>query len=321
MSRLYSIGELLIDFKSSAPDLKVANYFEKNPGGAPANVAVQVSLLGGEASFIGAVGNDVFGVYLKDIMNRNGVDTKNVYLDDVHSTPLAFVSIGENAERNFDFLRKNTADLYLNSKNIKLNFKKEDIFHFGTVALFSENNRQTHSTLIDVAKNKESIISFDPNIRLSLWEDHELLKNVFFDFVNKCDILKIADNELEFLYGHVDYESSIKDLLGKGPKLIILTKGKSGSILYLNKNDIIVQNAYDVECKDTTGAGDAFFGAFLYRVSKYKGSFKELISDIEYLTVSMDIASMASAYVVCGYGAISSMGTESQIKKVIKGEN
>ena len=203
MNRLYALGELLIDFQSEGHGgLKDTERFVKKAGGAPANVVAQAAKLGCPASYLTKVGEDGFGDFLIESIRAIGVDVSYIRKDPEHPTSLAFVSIREDGEREFSFYRQAPADLMISPEDFKgVAFSRGDIFEFGSVALASEQSRQTHDYLIQKAEDAEAIIAFDPNLRLNLWKDAEELKRLVLEYAKEADIIKIGKDELEFVTG------------------------------------------------------------------------------------------------------------------------
>lgn len=312
MSKLYSIGELLIDFQSvGTGSLKKTKQFVKNAGGAPANVCVQAVKLGSEAVYLTKVGNDGFGDFLIEALKSEGVDVSFISKSNEYDTSLAFVSFKEDGEREFSFYRKMAADLYFTQDDFKdVKFSKNDILEFGSVALKTEVARQTHNYLIEKAKSSQALVAFDPNLRLNLWENHEELKRVVKDYSSCADIIKIGSDELEFITGKSE-ELAVKEILHKDLKVLLVTYGSHGARVYLHNNKSYYNPGYKVHAVDTTGAGDSFFGAFLAEV---------LESGLEACDYekALDIACKCGAYTTTGYGAIPAMGTKEKVVKEIK---
>lgn len=318
MSKLVSIGELLIDFQSVGfATLAKTNEFKKSPGGAPANVAVQVSKLGQQAYYIAKVGNDAFGDYLIQSLKDEGVNTDSIVKDDKHSTPLAFVSFQENGEREFSFFRKTSADLYLSSDDVKeIVFEKNDIFNFGSVALSSKSSKEAHLKLIKEARGKDVIVSFDPNLRFNLWDDLNELYETVNEFLNYADIVKISDDELSFITKEESEEKSLQMIFNKGVKLILLSRGSKGATLITYKGKRFDCLGYKVKAIDTTGAGDSFFGCFLAQVLETKVSLEELLNlDLQ---TFLNFACKGGSYTTTNYGAISGMGNKKEILAYFK---
>ncbi|MCM1131089.1 MAG: carbohydrate kinase [Roseburia sp.] len=312
MSKLYSIGELLIDFQSvGTGSLKETKQFIKNAGGAPANVCVQAVKLGCEAVYLTQVGNDGFGDFLIEALKNEGVDVSYISKSNVYDTSLAFVSYKEDGEREFSFYRKMAADLYFTKEDFKnVKFQPSDILEFGSVALKTDVARQTHNDLIIRAKASKALIAFDPNLRLNLWENHEELKCVVKEYISYADIIKIGLDELEFITGKNE-ELAVKEILHKDLKVLLVTYGSHGARVYLRNNKSYYHPGYKVQAVDTTGAGDSFFGAFLAEVLAGGLESCDFIK-------ALDMACKCGAYTTTGYGAIPAMGTKENVVKEIK---
>ena len=319
MNKLIGIGELIIDFQSvGLASIKDTKEFVKNPGGAPANVCVQVAKNGYEVVYASKVGNDGFGDFLIEALKVNNVDTSNVVKSKEYQTSLAFVSFLENGEREFSFFRKMAADLYFTSQDFEnINFDKTDIFEFGSVALKTDVARQTHDYLINKAAEAGSIICFDPNVRLNLWEDHNELKDIINKYIECADVIKVSDDESLFITGEETYEAAIKKLFKGNVKVILLTKGANGATIYVKNGNIFNHCGYKVKAVDTTGAGDSFFGGFITKLLDNKLTKETLNSDFDY-NDSLDFACKCGAFTTTGYGAISAMGNRETIESVGK---
>jgi fructokinase len=269
MRRVYTIGEILIDFFPSeiGVPLKEVQSFTKQPGGAPANVAVTVSRLGGNASFIGKVGQDAFGDYLTDVLKQNQVDIHHLFRTAEANTALAFVSLQENGEREFSFYRNPSADMLLDKEELnELVFSAADILHFCSVDLIEAPVKYAHLAALEKMQQAGGTIVFDPNVRLNLWPNPEMLKQTIQEFLPYADILKISDDELAFITGKDSEEAGLAALLETEPKLLIYTKGKNGADLYFKGEKASVEGI-SVQAVDTTGAGDSFIGSFLYQIA------------------------------------------------------
>lgn len=270
MKKVYSIGELLIDFLPNHDK----NSFVAHFGGAPANVAVVVKKLGGVASFIGSLGNDYFGNYLFDAMENFDVEVK--YLNRIEkNTMLAFVTLDKNGDRSFSFYRDNTADLFLSTEKIADIDFNDDILHFCSVSLINKNNIKAHKIAISKIKHKKGIISFDPNLRFNLWPDMESLKKTVIDFLMIADIIKVSEEELMIL-SCCDKESEAITYFLKFPiKILLVTRGAHGASAYTHTH-AFHSKGFKVNVIDTTGAGDAFIGAILYQLQKEQASYDSL---------------------------------------------
>ena len=269
MSKLYSIGELLIDFQSvgSAP-LKDTQQFVKKAGGAPANVCVQAVKLGQKAVYLTKVGSDGFGEFLIDSLKKEGVDTSFIKTSREHDTSLAFVSFTEDGEREFSFFRRAAADLYFTSGDFKgVEFEKGDILEFGSVALKTFVARSTHKYLIDKAKAGGALVCFDPNLRFNLWESEEELREVVNKFAKYADVIKVGEDELDFITG-LKGKQAVDAMFTGNLKILLVTSGGKGAKLYLGGKRALECSGYRVKTVDTTGAGDSFFGAFIAQLDR-----------------------------------------------------
>ena len=320
MKKLVAIGEALIDFipTEKGCSLEEVETFHPVTGGAPANVCGAYTKLGGISEMITQLGNDAFGDKIEKDLNRFGIQTEHIIRTDEANTCLAFVSLMKDGNREFSFYRKPSADMLLRKQDIDEKwFEDSFALHFCSVSLGEYPMKYAHKTAIEYAKKAGAIISFDPNIRLPLWNDHEALKNTVFEFLPYADILKISDEELEFITGCQTIEQA-KDILFQGNvKVVIFTKGAKGAEVY-TKYMKAVSEGKKVKALDTTGAGDAFIGSFLYQLSA-DGMTSKALSDlseqkaIEY----MNFSNAYCAYSVQGKGAIASYATMDDMKKMI----
>ncbi|WP_258361102.1 carbohydrate kinase family protein [Moorella sulfitireducens] len=276
-----SIGEILIDFVGSPKGFPLAEVtdFRCAAGGGPANVAVGVARLGGRAGFIGKVGRDAFGDYLQQALEENGVDTRGLLRDDEANTTLVFVALNEKAVPEFVFFRHGTADTRLAPGELPPEVLEETrILHFSSVSLTVEPARSATMEAVRLARAAGAIISFDPNLRLSLWPDRETAREKILQAAAKADIIKLNEEELAFLTGCSILADGIEALLSgklfsgelstdqctgvKGPRLIAVTRGAAGAVLYRQGLPVEIP-ALPVNAVDTTGAGDAFMAGML----------------------------------------------------------
>lgn len=319
--KLYTIGEVLIDFIANQKQCKLKDVtsFEKVLGGAPANVAVSVARYGGQASMITQVGKDAFGDYLIETLASNGVNTSCIKQTKEANTGLAFVSVQENGERDFSFFRNPSADLLLKSAEIKEEwFGKGDYLHFGSVDLVDSPMKQAHKQAIKFVKEKNGLISFDPNVRLSLWDNSDDCKAAILEFLPLANIVKISDEELTFITGEENEEKALQSLFVGDVQIIVYTKGKDGATV-LTKENAFYQPGYRVDVEDTTGAGDAFVGSFLYVLLSNHVTKDKLISFInENHSKLLAFANAGGALTTTGRGAMGALPTLEQVEKFIK---
>ncbi len=316
MRHVVTMGEVLIDFipNEKGMGLKGVKGFSKMPGGAPANVAACVAKLGGSSYFMGMVGKDGFGSFLVDELIANGVNTSRIIRTSEKNTGLAFVSLTESGERDFIFYRDPSADQLFSKKDVDVEVLEQSILHFCSVSLKDFPIKEAHLYAIEEAKKRNAIISYDPNVRLALWEDHHQYQKVIQSFIPYADVLKVSDDELSFITG-IDQEDEAIDWLRKqGIRYVIVTRGKEGVSLY-SKKGIYDVPGFKVATSDTTGAGDAWIGAFLSKIALdeiHEGNERELIP--AYLI----FANAAAALTTTRYGAMSALPTLKEIDDFIK---
>ncbi len=314
MPDIISIGEMLVDFTAvTADDGSV--YYKRNPGGAPANVAVMASKLGVPSGFIGKLGNDMFGHYLKDVLEKEGVDTRGVILDKRFSTTLAFVGKDEDDERSFVFYRRNGADLNLSFSEVKLKLIDEcRLVHFGSLMLTSEPSKSAAVNTVEYAKQHGKIISYDPNWREQLWESKEEAFMAMRSVLRYVDVIKVSELELQIITDCATLLPSIAKLLNTGIKVVCITQGAKGCVI-ATKHGIERFPAFKVETVDTLGAGDSFFGAFLSRLVLSGKSIDEIKMDDlrEFAIYGNACGALSSAKI----GAIPAMPTHDEITALI----
>jgi fructokinase len=270
MKNLLAIGEALIDFipNESGKALKEVKAFQPVVGGAPANVCGAYQKLGGQSAMITQLGNDPFGDKIIDEFKMYQIDCSYIQRTDKANTSLAFVALKEDGNREFSFYRKPGADMLLDSVSIKKEwFQDSFALHFCSVSLGDFPMKEAHEIAINYAKDAKALVSFDLNLRLALWDNEEDLRKAVLEFIPKAHILKISDEELEFVTGKKTMEESIEQLFCGNVELIVYTKGADGAEVY-TKNTKAESHGHKVKAIDTTGAGDAFIGSFLYQMAR-----------------------------------------------------
>jgi fructokinase len=262
-------GEILIDFTPAGVLESGASLFEKNPGGAPANVAVCVARLGGKAAFIGKAGDDMFGRFLQSVLKENNVDTRGFRFSKEYSTTLAFVELDKSGERSFAFYRNPGADTTLKTKEVDLELiKGSGIFHFGSLSMTNEPSRTATIKSLQYASKNNVTVSYDPNLRPSLWKSTEVAKKRIKSVIGYADILKISEEELFFLTDEREPEKGTLKIYSEyGTKLILVTLGSKGAFYRFGTETGEKGTFNDLKVIDTTGAGDAFMGAFLFSLA------------------------------------------------------
>lgn len=270
MKTVVAIGELLIDFvpqqKGCALDEVVQ--FERVAGGAPANVATAVARLGGHSRMVSQVGEDAFGTHILKVLNAANVDTSSVFRTNRANTALAFVSLDKTGNREFSFYRNPSADLFLDETQIAPEmFENCAALHFCSVDLVDWPVRQAHVRAIELAKQAGAFLSFDPNVRLPLWSSPADCQAAIREFLPYADLVKLSDDEIEFVTGCADEREAAEKLFAGGAKMVVVTRGASGSAVYTPKASAETETI-TVPVTDTTGAGDSFIGSFLYQLTR-----------------------------------------------------
>lgn len=268
MKKLFAIGEALIDFvpEESGKAMKDVCGFQPAVGGAPANVCGAFSKLGGKSDMITQLGADPFGDKIIESFLRNKIGCQYVARTTEANTSLAFVALKEDGNREFSFYRKPGADMLFQAEQVQKEwFLDAYALHFCSVSLGNFPMRRAHEKAIEYALEAGALVSFDPNLRFALWENMEELRYAVLSFLPKAHILKISDEELEFITGKTKIEDAIDGLFLGNVKLVIYTEGKNGATAYTKKTKASAAG-YAVKAFDTTGAGDAFIGSFLYQL-------------------------------------------------------
>ena len=234
MKDIVAIGEVLIDLTQKGVDELGVGQYASNPGGAPANLAVAAARLGASTAFVGKVGKDAFGKYLRAVLEENSVDTTGLLEDPTEHTTLAVVSVDETGERSFTFYRDPSADVNLKAEEIPAGLLKDTrILHFGSVSLTAEPARSATLYAARTARENGCLVSYDPNYRASLWHSEEEAVREMKNALPLCDILKISDEELPLLTGTTDPAAGSELLLGLGIRLIFVTLGANGAFFRL----------------------------------------------------------------------------------------
>ena len=260
-----TLGELLIDFTENGSSSQGNPLLEANPGGAVCNVLAMLEKLGKKTAYIGKVGQDMFGTQLKEAVEEVGIDTRNLIMDPVYHTTLAFVHTYPDGDRDFSFYRDPGADMMLTKEEVSEELIRDSrIFHFGTLSSTHPGVREATRYAIDVAKDAGCIITFDPNLRPPLWKSLEDAKVEIEYGMSKCDVLKISDNEVEFMCGTDDYDKGAAMIQEKyNIPLVLITMGKAGSRAYYKGMIVEVAPFLQENTIETTGAGDTFCASTL----------------------------------------------------------
>ena len=311
MIDITTIGEILIDLTQSGRTEQGIPRFDANPGGAPANLAVAAARLGARAAFIGRVGKDSFGDYLKRCLAENGVDVRGMSVDEKARTTLAVVALDERGERTFSFYRDPSADVNLSMEHVPMELLGgTKVLHFGSVSLTAEPARTATLEAAKTAKASGAYVSYDPNYRASLWPDEETAVRNMTEPLSMVDILKVSDEELPLLTGCTDPEKGSARLAEKGVRLVLVTLGAHGAFYRFDGHTGHVPG---VPCQvgDTNGSGDTFFGAALSQLVK--------LSSLDQLTVPelrriLAFANKAASITTSRHGAIPAMPTLQEVE-------
>lgn len=267
---LVAIGEALIDFMPDRAGcaFKDVGAFSPKLGGAPANVCGAYAKLGGKARILTQLGDDPFGHKIADELSEAGIDTSGIRMTEEANTALAFVSSGENGERTFSFYRKPSADMLYKPEYVADEMLADAYaLHFCSVSLGDFPMKQAHAAAIARARAQGSIVSFDPNLRFPLWDDRQALHDTVLEFLPLADVVKISDEELEFLTGTDDIHEALPRLLVGSVKLVLFTLGKDGATALTAGSEAHVDGLPGIAV-DTTGAGDGFAGSFLWMLHR-----------------------------------------------------
>jgi len=312
-----ALGELLIDFTESGSSAQGNGLFEACPGGAPCNVLAMLRKTGKSCAFIGKVGNDMFGRLLRSTIIEAGINADSLILDEKVPTTLAFVKTFENGDRDFSFYRDPGADMMLTEDELPLDvISNAKIFHFGTLSMTHEGVRRATEKAVAAAIEGGALISFDPNLRPPLWDSLDNAKEAIAWGLSRCDILKIADNELVFMTGEEDFYKGAAILHAQYPNIKVLnvTAGPDGSYSFYGEDEPV----FVPSCKlggviETTGAGDTFCASVINFV---------LENGIDGLSVAartemLRFANTAAYIVTTRKGAIRSMPERAEVEALL----
>ena len=316
MPKALCIGELLIDFVSTTLDVTLAEApgFVKAPGGAPANVAVGLAKLGVDAGFIGKVGADAFGDFLRETLQQNSVDTAYLIAGETSRTTLAFVATRSDGMKDITFYRHPGADIQLSPDEIDTGYvQSTELFHYGSVSLSHSPSREATLHAIWSAKAGGARLSYDPNLRLMLWDNAKDAKYWIWEVMPYADVVKISEEEWEFVTGDVDLAQGIERILGLGVELLVVTLGERGCYYTTGTTEGFV-DGFVVDVVDTLGAGDAFVAAMLTQLMPHTD-----LTSLEKVRLDaiMRYANAAGALATQKVGVIPSLPTSSEIESFL----
>lgn len=310
-----ALGELLIDFTENGTSAQGNPVLEANPGGAPCNVLSMLNRLGHKTNFIGKIGKDMFGDQLEAALKEVGIGTDGLMKDDEVHTTLAFVHTAPDGDREFSFYRNPGADMMLSEDEVDADqIKNSTIFHFGSLSMTDEVCRKATRKAIAIAEEAGVLMSYDPNLREPLWKSMDLAKEQISYGLEHCNILKISDNEIQWLTGKEDYDEGIAMVQEKyNIPLILLSLGKTGSRAYSKNCRVEVSAFIQENTIETTGAGDTFGACILHYVLEH--GWKEY-SEAE-LTEMLTFANAAASIVTTRKGALRVMPTKEEVQAML----
>ena len=313
-----ALGELLIDFTENGVSTQGNPLMEANPGGAPCNVLAMLTKLGHHAAFIGKVGDDMFGRMLKERTMGQGIDMDGLMMEKEVHTTLAFVHTYPDGDREFSFYRKPGADVMLTPEEVvskKYLLEDAKIFHFGTLSMTDDTVERATREALTIAKDNGAVISFDPNLRPPLWKSEEMAREKIIFGLQNCDVLKISDNEIEFMTGTTDYDKGIRQLIDLYDiPLVFATLGRDGSKAYYKDSIVYEAGFINPNTIETTGAGDTFCASALHFVLQYGlKNFNE-----ERLHELLKFANAAASIVTTRKGALCVMPSMEEVLSFIK---
>lgn len=310
-----ALGELLIDFTQNGLSAQGNPLLEANPGGAPCNVLALLSKLGHKTAFLGKVGQDGFGDQLADALTEVGIDTRGLRRDPVVHTTLAVVHTHPDGDREFSFYRNPGADMNLRTEELDRELLADTtIFHFGSLSMTDEPCRSASREAIALAEASGALLSFDPNLREPLWHSLDEAKEQILYGMAHCQILKISDNEIQWLSGREDYDEGIAWLRSQfNIPLILLSMGKDGSRAYCGDVRVEVPAHLMPNTIETTGAGDTFFGGVLHYILEHGW---HPYSETE-LNEMLAFANAGAALITTRKGALRVMPERSEIEALL----
>jgi fructokinase len=309
----------LIDFVAVEADrpLARAQTFVRAAGGAPANVAVGLARLEVRAAFIGKVSSDVFGQSLRETLAAEGVDVRGLVEQSAVQTPLAFVGSNGRGGRSFIFYQEGTADSLLRTDEVEARrdlIANARVFHFGSLTLRSEPGFSATLAAARIARESGCLVSFDPNVRLEVWDSAERGRQVMLDSMQLADVLKVSGDELEFLTDTYEVDLACQRLRARGPALVVVTLGEQGCYYDTGVSSGFVSGV-SVRTVDTLGAGDAFLAGLLTGLTT--GPHGTVMNDDAALRNALRFANAVGAITTTRYGAVPALPTRSDVERLL----
>ncbi len=320
MPDVICMGELLVEHVSTADNVSLVHSpgFIKAPGGAPANVAVALQRLGLRAGFVGKVGRDPFGEYLRQSLAQTGVDTTYLFVDEKARTTAVYVAVWDDGRKDLCFYRNPGADMMLNADEISDDiFAGARCFHFGSISFIDEPSASAQRKALQMARTKGLMISYDPNYRPTLWPDRQTAEKIIQDSFRHCHLAKVSEEEWQVATGHEDLEAGIKAIMAKGVELLVISRGENGAIA-TNGDYHIELPGLEVDVIETTGAGDGFLGAIITALLPERektGSLATISEDT--IRNVLNMANAVGALTCKKAGAIPALPTRAETEKFI----
>jgi sugar/nucleoside kinase (ribokinase family) len=321
MSDVICMGELLVEHVSTADNVSLIHSpgFIKAPGGAPANVAVALQRLGLQAGFVGKVGRDPFGEYLRESLAHTGVDTTYLFVDEKARTTAVYVAVWDDGRKDLCFYRNPGADMMLNADEISDRiFEGARCFHFGSISFIDEPSASAQKKALQIARDRGLMISYDPNYRPTLWPDRQTAEKIIQDSFRHCHLAKVSEEEWQVATGFQELEAGITAIMSKGVELLIISRGENGAIA-TNGDYRIELPGLEVEVIETTGAGDGFLGAIITALLPERektGSLATISEDK--IRNALKMANAVGALTCQKPGAIPALPTRAQTEKFMK---
>ncbi len=318
MADVICMGELLIDFVATEENVSLvqAPGFVKAPGGAPANVAVGLQRLGLTSSFVGKVGDDPFGQFLRETLHETGVDTSYLFIDPDARTTIVFVAVHDDGHKDLCFFRNPGADMRLMPEEITEDiFDSARCFHYGSITFINEPSAGAQRKALDIARRRGLMISYDPNYRPTLWPSQERAQAVIQDGFRHCHLAKIADEEWEVATGKTDLDAGLQAVLDQGVELVVVSRGAGGALV-TNGDYLVEMPALDVEVAETIGAGDGFMAAMISRLLPERERLGSLAAiDKAVVEDALDFAINVGALTCTKVGAIPALPTLAEVEE------
>lgn len=310
-----ALGELLIDFTEAGVSEAGQALFERNPGGAPANVLVALERLGHSTAFLGKVGDDMHGAFLRSTLEHEGVDCSGLISDPEVFTTLAFVALGTDGERAFSFARKPGADTRIAPEDLARSvIESSRVLHVGSLSLTDEPARSATHEALSCARAAGCILSYDPNYRANLWTSVDAAIEQMRSVVPQMDLMKLSDEECELLTGTADPEEAAERILASGPKVVAVTLGSAGAYVRCAEGGRAVAG-FPSEVVDTTGAGDSFWGGFLAAFIESGRALDEV--SLDDAVAFARFGNAVAALCVRGRGGIPSMPARGDVEALL----